>query len=72
LLWYQPSKVATTSSTLTDVPPAFRSIVRDGVDEPTLAAARTYVSRLVAGYQPVTTTTVTSVPGVTTTTISGG
>ena len=63
LLWYQPSKVATTSSTLADVPPAFRSIVRSGVDEPTLAAAKTYVSRLVAGYQPVTTTTVTSIHG---------
>jgi serine/threonine protein phosphatase PrpC len=72
LLWFQPSKVATTSSTLADVPPAFRSIVVAGVDEPTLQAAKTYVSRLVEGYQPVTTSTVTTIPGVTTTTISGG
>jgi len=71
LLWFQPKQVEVTSSTLTDVPPAFRGVVVSGVDEPSLEAARTYVTKLVAGYQPTPTPSTTTISGATTTNPGG-
>ncbi len=46
-LWYNPVAVQLTGVTIADVPPQFVDQLNDGVEETSVAGARTYVSNLV-------------------------
>ena len=65
VLWIDPELVDRTGIDEDDVPPEFRADLRDGVDQPTRAAAERYVSRVEDRIEdlappPTTTTTTTS------------
>ncbi len=47
LLWYHPVAVERTGVTTADVDPTYVPVLRSGVEEPSVAAARTYVRNLV-------------------------
>lgn len=62
LLWIEPEQVESTDVRLDEVPGARRTEVTDGVQEPSLSAARTYVRNLreqIDQTRPSTTTTTT-------------
>ena len=72
LLWYQPKAVVHTHKTTADVPATYLPALKAGVEESSLAGARTYVKNLVdaenSTHPPPTTTlppTVTTVTGST-------
>lgn len=62
LLWIDPKVAETTELQLADVPAASRAAVSAGVEEPTLAAARTYVRNLLDQHEQQTSTTTSIIP----------
>jgi len=69
VLWIQPSLAEDTELTLGEVPAASLLDVQDGVEQPSLSAARAYVERLIEQRSRQTTTTTITAPSVTTTTL---
>ncbi|HEX3425185.1 MAG TPA: Stp1/IreP family PP2C-type Ser/Thr phosphatase [Acidimicrobiales bacterium] len=71
LLWFQPTVAKMTGATTSQVLPSRLPDLRSGKEEPSLGAAQTYVSTLLAEAtrEQATTTTTTTVP-VTTTTLA--
>ena len=62
LLWIDPKLAETTELQVGDVPAASRAAVSAGVEEPTLAAARTYVRNLLDQREQQTTPTTSTNP----------
>jgi len=67
LLWIDPKLAETTELQVGDVPAASRAAVSAGVEEPTLAAARTYVRNLLDQREQQTAPTSSSAPATSTT-----
>jgi protein phosphatase len=67
-LWVKPTVVQTFSLRVDQVPESRRSHLREGQPEPTLRAARHYISNLQDEAEKLVPTTVTTAPGDTTTT----